>query len=338
MSTSCPSLVHNRETSEQFEPQPTYAAILRRSCKRSYAAALRIYLLLDGGPDNGRARRLADCRQNAWFTRNSDSGEVRVASSCCHLRWCPVCANARRNYVTHSVAEWLGNANHPKLITLTLRHTNAPLEHQIQHLYNYFRELRRRKDFKKAVTGGMWFFQIKKSSDDGMWHPHLHCLVTGLYLPRRRLSRMWMQITYGSMVTDIRPIHDPVKVANDVARYATSPGSLVDLPPDDAIEMVEALHGRRICGTWGDARGISLRPKKQDEKGKWVSLGSWTIVMAMYESDQDARAIVLSWKTGIFLPTGISCNRMQQTIDRMTDPAWAEYDFESIYNHERIPP
>lgn len=338
MALTVPSLVHNEQTSMQFDSQPTYGGILRRSCQPQYAAALRIYSILDNGPENGRAARLRSCRQNAWFARNIDTGEVRVAASACSLRWCPVCSNARRNYVTHSVAEWIEQSDHPKLITLTLKHTTAPLEHQIEHLYAFFRELRRRKEFKKAITGGIWFFQIKKSSNDGLWHPHIHAVVTGLYLARRRLSRMWCQVTYGSVVSEIRAVHDPEKVANDVARYATSPGSLVELPPDDAIEMVEALHGRRICGTWGTGRGISLRPKLGDDAGKWKSVGSWSAVMAEYETNADARAIVFSWKTGIELPEGISCQHLDQAIENLGDPGWADYDFESAFDHERKPP
>jgi len=338
MSSSVPSLVHNQQTSVQFDSKPTYGDLLRHSCERQYAAALRIYSILDGGPDSGRAARLSGCRTSAWFTRHVDTGEVRVASSSCGLRWCPVCSNARRNYITHSVSDWIVKADHPKLITLTLKHTHAPLEHQVTHLYNFFRELRRRKDFRKAVTGGVWFFQIKKSRTDGMWHPHIHTVVAGKYLPHRRLSRLWSQVTYGSFVTDIRPVHDPQKVANDVARYATCPGDLAGLPPDDAIEMVQALHGRRICGTWGSGRSMSLRPKPIEEKGKWKSLGSWQTVMELYDTDADARAIVLSWKTGRTLPEGITCSHIDKALDNLMDPAWADYDFDSIYDNERSPP
>lgn len=338
MSSSVPSLVHNKQTTIPNSSIPTYGELLRHSCQPQYAAALRIYTLLDGGPDNGRARRLQDCRQNAWFTRHSETGEVRVASSTCSLRWCPICRNARRNYITHSVSEWIGSADHPKLITLTLKHTHAPLDHQVEHLYKFFRSLRRRKDFKTAVTGGVWFFQIKKSTTDGMWHPHIHSVVTGKYLPRRRLSHMWSQVTYDSVVADIRAVHDPQKVANDVARYATSPGDLASLPPDDGLELVECLHGRRICGTWGSAKGIRLRPERENEPKKWESLGSWTVVMNLYETDQNAKAIVHSWKTGMFLEKGISCKKVQNFIDQVPDYAWNDYDFESVYSHERGPP
>lgn len=333
-----PTSLVNEQTSVQFSSLPTYGVLLRHSCEPQFAAALRIYSLLDGGPEHGRARRLRECRQNAWFCRHIDTGEVRVASSACSLRWCPVCGNARRNYVTHSVAEWLGNADHPKLLTLTLKHTHAPLDHQVTHLYDFFRELRRRKEFKKAVTGGVWFFQIKKSRNDGMWHPHIHALITGRYLAQRKLRNMWIQITYGSEVVDIRSIHNPQKVANDAARYATSPGDLTHLPPDDGMELVDSLHGRRICGTWGIGRGVSLRPKPTSEPGKWKSLGNWSTVLGMYETSADARAIVLSWKTGIPLPSDISCINVDKAINRMTQDGWANYDFETILDHERSPP
>lgn len=338
MATDHPSSVLNEQTSAQFSPIDTYGSVLRHSHRPGYAAALRVYSIIDGSPDHGRARRLSACRQNAWFTRHEDTGEVRVAASACSLRWCPVCSNARRNFVTHSIAEWLVDSDHPKFLTLTLKHTNAPLEHQIDNLYGFFRELRRRKEFRQAVSGGIWFFQIKRSKNDELWHPHLHCLITGKYFAQRRLSRIWCQITYGSTHVDIRSVTDPKGAANDVARYATSPGSLVNLAPDDAVEMVTALHGRRICGTWGSARGVRLRPGRDPNPGKWKSLGNWTTVMGMYESSENARAIVLSWKTNTPLPSGITCIDIDRAINRLQDPSWADYDFESIYDHERSPP
>jgi len=338
LSSSVPSYLVNKQTSEPIDSIPSYGDVLRRSCHRQYAAALRIYTILDGGPENGRAQRLQDCRQNAWFSRHKVSGEVRVASSACSLRWCPVCRNARRNFMTHTIAEWIVGSDHPKLVTLTLKHTQAPLYHQIDHLYKFFRTLKRRKDFRNAVSGGVWFFQITQSKTDGTWHPHIHAIITGKYLPKRRLSRMWSQVTYGSFVTDIRAVHDPQGVATDVARYATSPCDLSNLAPDDAIEVVESLHGRRICGKWGTANVIQMRPDYKGEKGKWESLGSWSYVMNLLEHDQNAKAIVFSWKTGKPLEAGINCRKYEDFVASMGDQAWAEYNFESVYDHERSPP
>lgn len=338
MTNGSPSLVHTQQTTAENPPLPTYGQVLRRCCRKKFAAAMVIYKLMDASDGNFRAQRLEDCRQISWFTRHLQSGEVRVASSSCSLRWCPVCANVRRNFVTRSVADWLSNCEYPKLITLTLLHSKDDLRSQIDFLYKCFRKLRSKKEFSKAVTGGVWFFQIKKSKTDGCWHPHIHAVVTGDFFPRRRLSKIWLKITNGSMVTEIRAIKDPQGAANEVARYATSPGDLSVLAPDDGLEMVDALHGRRICGTWGTGRGISLRPKSTIIKEEWENIGSWQAVVGQVETSHDAKAIMHAWQTGAILGKDISCSSSDYWTERMKDPNWISYDYESIYDHERIPP
>lgn len=338
MTSRQPSLVHSQQTTVQESPIATYGQVLRQSCRKKFAAALLIYKLMDAADFKSRATRLEDCRKISWFTRHLKSGEVRVATSSCSLRWCPVCSNVRRNFVTRSVAEWLTSCEYPKLITLTTKHSDDQLYVQINKLYGFFRELRRRTDFKKAITGGVWFFQVKKSKTDGLWHPHIHAVVTGAFFPRRRLSKIWCEITCGSMVTEIRSIKDPRGAANEVARYATSPGDISALSPDDGLSLVDAMHGRRICGTWGTGRGISLRPKSTIVKEEWENIGSWLAVMSSLDDSKEAKAIVHAWKTGISLGRGISLASTDYLLARMKDPSWTEYDFESIYDHERSPP
>ncbi len=338
MSSSHPSLVHTQQTSAQIDAVPTYGQALRHSCRRRYAAAMVIYTLMDSHDTAFRAIRLRDCRSISWFTRHITTGEVRVATSSCSLRWCPVCSNVRRNYVARSVSEWIQGCPYPKLMTLTLMHTDAPLHFQIEQLYKFFRELRRRKEFKAAVTGGVWFFQIKKSKTDRCWHPHIHAIVTGEFLPRRRLSKIWCEITSGSMVTEIRAVKDPQGAASEVARYATCPGNLAELSPDDGLEMVDALHGLRICGTWGKGRGISLRPKPSIVKEEWTNIGSWQVVMGTQDTDHSAKAILHAWQTGCELSAGITCSRTDEMLERLKNKYQTVYDFESIYEHEREPP
>lgn len=330
--------VHNKETTAQFEPIPTYGVSLRRSCMPQWSAAEQVYSLLDGSKDHSRAERLKWCRSAAWFYRHKDTGEVRVGSNACHLRWCPVCSQSRRNYIAHGVAEWVGIADHPKFLTLTLKHTNAPLEWQIKNLYDFFRELRRRKEFTRCVTGGIWFFQIKKSKTDDMWHPHLHCLVTGLYLAQHKLSRMWLQVTCGSRIVDIRAVHDPQSAANDAAKYAACPGTLSGLSSGDACELVDAMHGRRICGTWGTGRAVSLRPPVHVEKDKWRNIGSWQDILNTRESDPNARAIINAWRDKTALPEGIDCHYYSEAELDSGKPRQEQLTLDEVYKVERNPP
>jgi len=338
MPTKYPSSVHTEETTDPSPPIASYGDVLKLSCREQYEAAAQIYSYLDKLNTSSKHFNLKNCRTNAWFVRNIKSGEVRVAANACHLRWCPVCSDSRRNYISHSVAGWVEKQSYPKFLTLTIMHSNAPLEHQIDHLYKYFRLLRSRKDFKEAVPGGFWFFQIKKSKGSGQWHPHLHCLISGKYIPHSRLVHMWKEITGNSTVVDIRPIRDPAKACNDAARYAACPGSLAGLPFDDALELVKCMHGRRICGTWGTARSVSLRPPTSEDKSEWETVGEWFSVMRQKDSSQAARSILDAWTGEHSLEAGIRVCHKGPAFEEFDLDNLREWEWEGMYPSERSPP
>lgn len=332
------SLVHTEETTGPSTSICTYGDVLRASCESEWNASDRIYSYIDKLNDSSKHFNLKNCRSSAWFVRNVESGEVRVAANSCHLRWCPLCSDSRRSYISHSVAAWVEKQSYPKFLTLTIMHSNAPLEHQIDHLYKYFRLLRKRKDFREAVPGGFWFFQIKKSKQSGQWHPHLHCLITGLYIAHSRLVHMWKEITCNSTVVDIRPIRDPAKACNDAARYAASPGSLAGLSFEDALELVECMHGRRICGTWGTARAVSLRPPKLDNNGEWESVGEWFSVISQKNSNQDAKDILEAWQQNHPLQEGVRVNHKGPDFEEFDIDCLRDYESQFAYPSERSPP
>lgn len=332
------SLVLTEETTTQFDSTPSYGATLRAACHSETVAAMAVYELLDKGLPRDRAWSVSHCRSIAWFVRHDETGEVRIASSSCHLRWCPLCARARRNYIAREVSEWLDHSDHPKFLTLTLKHTDEPLKEQIDHLYSSFRELRRRKDFDRRVTGGIWFFHIKRARSSGQWHPHLHCLVTGLYIPQSRLRHMWIEITTCSEIVDIRGVDDHERAAFEAARYAASPGSLINMDLAGKAEMVDTLHGRRICGTWGTGRDISLRPEPTFDKHLWQNVGSFQAVVACHTTDRNAQAILLSWKTGRPLPDGIYFDPSEKFDEWFDTRHWINYELETAEEVERSPP
>lgn len=338
MPSTVSSLVHTEETTDSSTPIPTYGAVLRQSCQNQFDAADRIYSYLDQLNSSSKHFSLDNCRSMAWFVRNIESGEVRVAANSCHLRWCPVCSDSRRSYISHSVATWVEKQSYPKFLTLTIMHSNAPLSYQIDHLYKYFRLLRKRKEFQEAVPGGFWFFQIKKSKQSNQWHPHLHCLITGRYIAHSRLVHIWKEITYNSTVVDIRPIRDPAKACNDAARYAACPGSLAGLSFEDALELVECMHGRRICGTWGTARSVSLRPPTSVADGEWESVGEWFSVMRQKDSSQAAKEILRAWRENHPLEAGIKLCHKGPDFEEFDLDNLREYESDFMYPSERSPP
>lgn len=200
--------------------------------------------------------------------------------------------------VTKAVDEWLQVQKYPKMITLTLKHTDDPLQLQIKKLYDSFRKLRRRAYFQRLITGGVWFFQLKYNEGTEEWHPHIHCLVAGKYLPHARLKGLWHEITGDSTIVDIRPVKDLESASTEVARYATSPADIARMPLDQAIDVYYATKSRRICGSWGTAKKVTLKPTPQDDSDDWTKVADFYFVNVQKEYDKTAMSFWRCYKRG----------------------------------------
>jgi hypothetical protein len=209
------------------------------------------------------------------------------------------------------VKEWLETIEKPKFLTLTLKHSHNELTNQIDHLYKSFRKLRLMKEYKGLFKGGVWFFQIKRSESDDLWHPHLHCVIESKFVEFDKLWKAWLRITGTSKIVDIRGVKDPDEVAEYVARYAARPSDLAGMDVSSQLELVTALHGRRLVGTWGSAREISLSPSKPQDADKWQNIGSWWLVASLYDHDIRAKKIWKAFKLAKPIDAGDSLRELE---------------------------
>lgn len=308
------SQLDKQETSVQLSIPSTYQAVFKRSCSTEWQQTYALYKLLDDAGTTRRAEFLQKCRTEAYFHVHRETRQVKVASNHCNLRWCPLCSQAKSRHIAAEVNAWLPTQSHPKFMTLTLKHTAAPLRYQIECLYKAFRNLRRNKFFKKHCTGGIWFFQIKRSGKDGLWHPHLHCIITGGYIDGRKLSREWLKVSHSSKIVDIQSVKKADSVSQYVARYCARPSNLEGLPIDMGIELIQAMEGLRICGKWGTGRTLNLRPKSTFTSTEWECVGSWSTIRELLRFHESAKAIVSAWRTGTPLPQGVSLHSVDEFI------------------------
>ena len=299
-------LVHTEETPVVRPLEQTYQDHRANFDMQAWRASGELYYRVDSVLETKYLEKWDHCRDYAWFVRHRESGEVRVFTSACRLRWCSLCASARRGWITHQVADWIKSVRYPKFLTLTLKHSDAPLNHQVNSLYAYFRKFRLCAPMKKGAKGGIWFFQLKRSKNTGQWHPHLHCVIEGAYMPQKKLSEVWQRITFGSKIVHIKPIHDFEKSAEEVARYASSPADLTTNAESDYVEIFESMKHRRSCGTWGTARSVSLRQPKAKDADQWENIGSWTIMYASQGREPASMMIINSWHNGEPLAEGIT--------------------------------
>ena len=326
--------VHTEETTGQISDRLSYGEELRLKYPNEWPATRDAYSLLDLNDGGTRLDHLEDCRCNAWFAIQITTGQVRVLSSACHLRWCPLCAEARAGFLAGSVRAWYKSARSPKLLTLTLRHTDTPLPHQIDLLYNSFRKLRRSKYIRDRVRGGIWFFQIKWSKKTDAWHPHIHALIDSYFIPQQQIRQRWAKYTHDSDVVDIRACWSPESAANHVGRYATRPGTLSSVPTSQRLELIESLNGRRIVGAWGSAKSVPLAPPKSQDHDDWRYLGSWEEVHQQASTNRNAQLMLFAWKTGFAAPLDISLQlelpyKLNNTLLR--DAVGCEYYAQSMF-------
>lgn len=213
------------------------------------------------------------CGAHAFIYRSLEPPyRYRLAGSSCHDKFCVPCARDRSRCMATNVLNHVAGQT-ARFITLTLKHSAAPLAQQLARLQRCFASLRGTKTWKQHVTGGAAFIEAKWIPHTESWHPHFHVICQGTYFPQDALKAAWWRITGDSHITDVRFVQDDKKIAGYVTKYASKPANASFIGrPDQLDEVIAAFRGRRLCHTFGTWRGLRLTetPGRED----WVSLGS----------------------------------------------------------------
>ncbi len=198
--------------------------------------------------------------------------EFAIGGTSCHDRFCLPCARDRSRVIATNVLDKIGDQQ-ARFVTLTLRSTPQSLSVLLARLTSCFTKLRHTKLWRNKVVGGVAFLELTWNPTSATWHPHLHCLTQGRYLPRQELSQAWHRITGDSYITDIRMATDNAHVTHYITKYVSKPlDHSITMDPDRLDELVLALKGKRLCLTFGTWRGCCLT--KPIEDGTWIQLGS----------------------------------------------------------------
>lgn len=219
-----------------------------------------------------RASSFCTCGCQLWVLRSAQSpDDFRVVPDFCHDRWCVPCANGRASRIAANLLEKLENRR-TRFVTLTLKASPDSLRARIDRLLSSFSKLRRRGFWKDRVAGGAGFLEITRGRNGGHWHPHLHLVVEGKYLPKDELTDAWLQITGDSYVVDIKLVRDPRSVGYYITKYATKPLDPKLLREPAALtEAIEALRGRKLLYAFGTWSRWQLLTQPTDEA--WILYG-----------------------------------------------------------------
>lgn len=196
----------------------------------------------------------------------SPSGDVDVSLCHCRHRMCPTCSRLRSIESARRVASLVSSMNSPRFVTLTLKATDAPLSDQIDRLLSCFRQLRRLVTWTGCVVGGVATIECTWNRATGTWHPHVHAIVDGRYLPQPALKAAWLKVTGDSFIVDVRKVNDARQAARYIAAYACKHGQVGSWPPDRIREYAAAMHGRRMVQTFGKSHGVKVDPAPDSER------------------------------------------------------------------------
>lgn len=248
---------------------------------------------------SSRLERFMDCGRNAWVDRTTaEPVRYRVRCDRCHDRLCVPCQAERAAVIRSNLKDLIGD-NVVRFITLTLADTGTTLEAGISRLMSAFRRLRQRSFWDQFVEGGVGFLEVKWSQDRNRWHPHLHLIVTGKFLPQGLLSEHWKGVTGNSYIVDIRLVRDTRKVGHYVTKYVTKPiNATIYDNPDRLSEAIDALHGRKLViqfGAWKDARLTDVTTADEE----WEAVAPLALLMrASASGNADASVILKRLRAG----------------------------------------
>jgi len=283
--------------------QPKFSKFSFRDTSRALLSdhdrrILEVYKYIADAGGHNLTRQYERCRTDAWLVQNEETRELRIASRKCNQRWCPMCQKTKRWIITNSVSEWVQTKKYVKFVTVTLKSSTDSLEFQVKRLYESFQVLRRQKLWKQSVRGGVWFFQLTMNSTTQEWHPHIHVLVDSDYINKKDLSKLWFKITHDSFIVDVRKVEDPEKAAEYVARYATVPGEILKCSVRQGAAMVIGLKGIRMCGAFGSAKGLALRPRSSPDNVKWRKVMSYCAFVVGAKIDSYIALVAKAFEQG----------------------------------------
>lgn len=227
----------------------------------------------DYHPPSRRELRFADCGTRSVVLRHAtDPTRFKIACERCHDRFCLPCMQDRARLVVANMKAQL-SYEPTRFLTLTLKHSDEPLHDQLIRLYKSFYSLRHRAFWSDHVTGGIAFLELKLSRNDNRWHPHLHVLLRGSYLPQKLVRDAWLQITGDSHIIDITLIRSPEQLYSYLTKYVTKgwdTGMYRDLPR--LVEAMIALQHRKLLTCFGEFAHLRLLLPPTTET--WIELGT----------------------------------------------------------------
>lgn len=220
----------------------------------------------DSAPLNKRALRIQACCVCPLIVQLSNGG-VTVSPGLCRDRMCPTCQRLRAQAAKARLTEIVRSMNAPRFLTLTLRSSDAGLSAMLDRLYESFRQLRRRKEWKTHVLGGVAVTEVTRNADTNQWHAHLHVMIDGSFWKQGDIADLWESVTGDSRIVDIRAVHGVESRVKYLTAYLAKATNQREWSASTLCEYASAIHRRRLIQTFGKSHNVRVQ---EDDHGDAV--------------------------------------------------------------------
>ncbi|MCK5439378.1 MAG: protein rep, partial [Gemmatimonadetes bacterium] len=212
-------------------------------------------------------------------------------SSTCRDRFCVPCSDTRSAHLANRIRARVPPGG-ISFLTLTLADPDDDLTTLLDKLLKYFRRLRAWSVWKRRVTGGVAFIEIKWNEAKQRWHPHIHAIMESAFIPQAEISDRWKAITTTSFIVHIKRPKNAETVIRYVTKYGSKPLDQSFVANENRLDMaIEALKGRHLCTVFGEWRGWALHD--DEDRGEWQPIAPlWQLVDRERRGDPDATAIM----------------------------------------------
>ena len=218
------------------------------------------------------AAKLLTCCRSAMVFTDSAGDEVRLSERRCRSRCCPRCRRFRSREMHHKLLEAVTRMDERRFVTLTLESNDDPLADQLKHLRKSFARLRRQAFWKNLVVGGVYCIELTYNLVTRQWHPHIHAVIDGSYVPKATLRSGWHEATGDSYIVDIQYVRSASRVSSYVAKYVAKSDDASGIPDFALAEWSSSVHGLRLIHAFGNLHGVHLVEKPERSPGLNIEL------------------------------------------------------------------
>lgn len=243
-----------------------------------------------------QAIRMATCAASVHLYFSATAGTVREYLHTCKSRICPLCGRRRSIHVAKQLTATIARWKRPRHIVLTVKSKDENLRSQVMDLLKWFGKLRRLAWWKQNVSAGVYTIEITINERTGLWHPHLHILYEGQYIPQAKLRYHWHTITNGSEIVWIEEVYSAAGAANELCKYIGKPQNATHWTDNQLHAYALAVAGLRMVQPFGTRTPTPIidetpdPTKAADETS--ISLAS-LIWLAKQDNTTAAKALVL---------------------------------------------